>query len=601
MLMVRRFSLVVVGVLALVTLGCDKAPSTPADTMQLETGQAQGFNLLLITLDTTRPDHLGCYGDRNARTPTIDALARRGILFTEALTNVPITLPAHATILTGLAPDQHGVHDNGLYRLAPESVTLAEQCRDAGYLTAAFVSCFVLDRRFGLDQGFDTYDFAVSPQGVHTNRPSFNERDAEAVTTASLDWLDAHPDGPFFLWVHYFDPHRPFQSPLADDPAFAGRPYDAEIAHVDNQLQRLIASLQDTGRLGRTLVIVAGDHGEGLGDHGEETHGLFLYDSTMKVPMILSVPGLLESGRRVDSRLTGLIDIRPTVEALLGLPALETGTGFNLLNDIPSDRALYLETELPLNVCGWSPLFGLRTLEDKLVAAPIREYYDLVEDPGEHRNLDNPDHQRANALAAELAAYQAIDQSADSGQRTLSPAEEQRLRSLGYVAGGRPGQATLADPKTMLPTHIRYARAESLYTHREYAQALPLAHATVQQSPDWPAAIRLLSFCHLRLGRPDTAIEILDQALVRIPDAYLARALAQALILTDRYDRLEAVLTLFHELAPDDGRYYTMQGDALVRQGRPAEARLCFEKALDMDASRVGPMVAERLARLPQH
>ncbi|MEA3409899.1 MAG: sulfatase, partial [Candidatus Eisenbacteria bacterium] len=338
----------------------------------VETGEARGFNVLLVTLDTVRADRLGCYGYESAETPTLDALAAQGVRFDDAVTSVPVTLPSHATILTGLSPLNHGVRDNGRYRLAEEHVTLAEVLSSHGYDTAAFVGCFVVDARFGLDQGFDIYDFEVSAEGYHPEMLDFNERSATDVTDAAVRWLDERAisgaSTPFFAWVHYFDPHQPYQSPLQRLPRFAIRPYDAEIAYVDAELGRLLGKLDDLGARDKTVIVVAGDHGEALGEHGEPTHGMLIYESTMRVPLIVSCTALFDGAYYMADRVVGLTDVRPTVEDLLGVTGSPPVDGESLLRSgADEDRAIYVETEMPLSLAGWSPLRGLRTHNHKYI------------------------------------------------------------------------------------------------------------------------------------------------------------------------------------------------------------------------------------------
>jgi arylsulfatase A-like enzyme len=274
------------GAVAALACGLGCAPES-AGPPSVTAGAARGYDVILVTLDTVRQDRLGCYGYEYGSTPTFDALAERGVRFEQAVTAAPLTLPSHATMMTGVTPPRHGVHDNGIYRLDEDNETFAEVARAAGYQTAAFVGCFVLDARFGLNQGFDVYDFDVSERGLRPQMLDFNERSANEVTDAALAWLgERDPERPYFLWVHYFDAHLPYQSPLAGEARFAGRPYDAEIAFVDREVGRLLEAVDPE----RSLVAVASDHGEALGDHGEPTHGLFLYESTVRVPMIVTGP-----------------------------------------------------------------------------------------------------------------------------------------------------------------------------------------------------------------------------------------------------------------------------------------------------------------------
>ncbi|MFH0981954.1 MAG: sulfatase [Planctomycetota bacterium] len=260
----------------------DPDPTRPVVLSEVvRPGAAAGYNVLLITLDTTRADHLGCYGYKQIKTPAIDSLLDHGVRFDDDVVSVPLTLPSHATMMTGLYPPRLGVRDNGTYELAPEHVTMAEILKAQGYDTAAFVSVFILDKRFGLDQGFDVYDFAVSDQGRRGPETLRNERFAGEVTSSAIRWLKsrgkARATAPFFMWIHYYDPHNPYDSPLAELENFKGKhPYDAEIAFVDLHLKRLLAALDEQGLRERTLIVLQTDHGESLTEHRETYHGIFI-------------------------------------------------------------------------------------------------------------------------------------------------------------------------------------------------------------------------------------------------------------------------------------------------------------------------------------
>jgi arylsulfatase A-like enzyme len=297
------------------------------------------FNVLLVTLDTTRADRLGCYGYTDAHTPALDSLAAQGVLFERAFTPAPVTLPAHASLLTGLVPPVHGVRDNGIYRLRDEAVTLAELLGDAGMVTAATVAAYVLASRFGLAQGFSHYDERLKGQ---LGKPAafYVERPAEEVTDAALGWLEKRNDKKnFFLWVHYFDPHSPYVPPARFDSLCPGRPYDGEIAYMDSQLGRLLGALRSDGQYENTLVVVVGDHGEALGEHGEPTHGIFLYNSTVRVPLIVKFPAGEHAGGRVDANVS-LVDIFPTVLERAGLSVPSGIQGRSLLPLLGGERAV---------------------------------------------------------------------------------------------------------------------------------------------------------------------------------------------------------------------------------------------------------------------
>jgi len=569
----------------------------------LPPGSATGYNVLLVTLDTTRWDRLGCYGDEDAVTPTLDRLAEGGVLFQTALTSVPLTLPSHATILTGLHPPRHGARDNGIFKVGSEQTTLAEILRAHGYQTAAFVACFVLDARFGLDQGFDVYDFAVGEDGYRPRMVDFNERSADEVTDAATDWLERRRDEtrPFFAWVHYFDPHLPYRSPLQDQPQFRDRPYEAEITFTDQQLGRLLDRMAVLGLRDRTLVVVVSDHGEALGEHGESTHGMFIYNCTVRVPLLFSCPGLLSGPHRIADRLVGTVDLRPTIEDLLGLESSAPTDGVSLLrDDADADRRLYVETEGPLHMVGWSPLYGLQTLRYKYVQAPEPEFYDLRKDPEETQNLFT---ERSGALRAMEAELEHLQEqwggATDASARQMSEEELERLRSLGYVhSTGARSDEDRPDPKVMIELYNQGMQAEALYGQGEYEEAARLAEGVIAQCPRCTNAIRVLAFCYLRLDRPSDAIELLETSVDREPDIYVVRALAQALIVSKDFAAAEEALRLYEALDPTDGRVAILRGDCLDQQGRTEEAIAQYERARRLDEHRVGIQAAERIARV---
>jgi len=570
----------------------------------VETGEARGFNVLLVTLDTVRADRLGCYGHESAETPTLDSLVARGVRFDDAVTSVPLTLPAHATILTGLSPLSHGVRDNGRYKLAEEHVTLAEVLSSHGYDTAAFVGCFVVDARFGLDQGFDIYDFEVSAEGYHPEMPDFNERSATDVTDAAVRWLDERArfgaNAPFFAWVHYFDPHQPYQSPLQRLQRFAVRPYDAEIAYVDAEFGRLLDKLDDLGVRDRTVIVVAGDHGEALGEHGEPTHGMLIYESTMRVPLIISCTSLFDGAYHVGNRVVGLTDVRPTVEDLLGVTGSPPVDGESLLRPgADDDRAIYVETEMPLSLAGWSPLRGLRTHNHKYILAPQRELYDLRKDPAESHNIYAAGGSVAGPLELRLSELMNRIGPGSGSDRALTDEEIERLGSLGYVqSGAARAEGPLPDPKTMMSVYSDAVRSEHLYGRGLYTEAAALARGVLEQSDMHIQALRVLAFSYVKLGRANEAVSLLRESVDRNPGAFLVRSLTQVLILEERYaDALDA-LEVYASVDPLDGRVPLLRGDVYARQGLNDRAIIQYEEAIRVDEHRVGIKARKKIARL---
>jgi len=569
-------------------------------------GAAAGFNVLLVSVDTVRQDRLGCYGYDSARTPVIDNLAAQGARFDDAVASTPVTLPSHTTIMTGLYPPHHAVRDNGLYRLAEEHETLAERLKAHGYDTAAFVGCFVLDERYGLSQGFDVYDFEVTEAGHRRSQPDFNERSAEAVTDSIVRWLGERRDGgaaePFFAWVHYFDPHLPYRSPLQAQAEFAGRGYDAEIAWVDQQLGRLLDELTRLNLIQETLVVLVGDHGESLGEHGEPTHGMFVYESTVRVPFILSSPALFARPFVDDDRVVGLVDVRPTIEDLLGVPRSGSYDGVSLLQDDPAqDRAIYLETEAPENQWGWSPLFALRTHTGKFVLAPSPEYYDLRTDPAELHNRYGESVDESVRLQSSLADLMRSWGGEGEPTRQMSDEEIARLAALGYVRSTSGGdRGPLRDPKEMVPVLDKSIRAEALYFSGKFPEAASLAREVYAECPGCTQAVRVLAFSLIKLGQTDEAIHILRASVAGGRGTFLIRSLAQALIIDGRYREVEDVLAVYSATDPTDGRVHILRGDVHDREGRRDEAVREYTRALELDRQRVGITAQNRIQRVTE-
>jgi arylsulfatase A-like enzyme len=566
---------------------------------------ASGYNVLLVTLDTTRRDRIGCYGCAWARTPTLDSLAAGGVLFDDAITSVPLTLPSHATLLTGLYPPRHGIRDNGRQGLAPERETLAEILASSGYETAAFIACFVLDARFGLDQGFGIYDFQVGSSGYRPKMPDFNERPANEVTDSAIRWLAKRAESggaskPFFAWVHYFDPHLPYESPLAGQPDLAGRPYDAEIAFVDAQIGRLLGELGRRGLAERTIVVVVADHGEALGDHAEPTHGLFLYESTVRVPFLLYCPALVPGPCRVADRVVGLADVFPTLLDLLGIPTPGPVDGRSLVA-APADpgRAIYIETHAPFYLAGWSPLEGLRTHDSKYVLAPRPELYDLDADRAEASNLHASRPPGLALLEEELAALRGGWGPDAGAARELTDEEIERLRSLGYVqAGGAAAPGSLADPKEMVDVYNQSLEAERAYEAGRFEDAAAAARAVLDRCGSCSQATRVLAFSYVRLGRSADAVALLRESVRQTPNVFLVRSLAQVLIIQKQYGEAEEALRIYEALDAKDGRVPLLRGDCLAALGRARDAVAKYEEARRLDPNRVGIIAAERIARV---
>jgi len=466
-------------------------------------------NLLLVTLDTTRADRIGCYGFPLARTPAIDHLAKEGVRCADAVTAAPITLPSHSTIMTGLYPPAHGVRDNGTYALGNDAVTLAKRLKRAGYRTQAIVSALVLNRRYNLNQGFDGYDDDLWSE----QQPKMfliRSRPGPKTAARAVDWLAAwskeRPRRPFFLWMHLFDAHQPYTVP-AGERVLSPSVYDAEIGVLDHAVDRVLDELRRQQALDDTLVVVTADHGESLGEHGEKTHALFIYDATVRVPLILRYPRALPAGK-VYSGPVRSVDIAPTVLAALGLPGGNETQGQDLLPAFrgevpPPDLPQYSESLLAQVDFGMAPLFGVRRGGFKWIRAPRPEVYDLRRDPRELDNLYPREARRGAALDRDLAAILA-----DSRRRALAPQRaamdgetERSLRALGYLAPRAEREAMAGiDPKDGLPLHLRLEQARHLAQRQQWAASERILREVLAETPKNVSAIGILALTLLRQG-----------------------------------------------------------------------------------------------------
>jgi len=498
------------------------SPSPREAASGAESAAAERPSVLLVTLDTTRADRLGCYGAKSAATPNLDALARQGVRFEQALAPAPLTLPSHCTIMTGLVPRRHGVRDNARYRLARGIPVLAERLKEAGYRTAAYVSSAVLDRIGGLDRGFDLYDDTVR---VGDRRAfAYEERAASQTTASALEGL-ARLDPPFFLWIHYFDPHLPYVPPEPFRSRFRDRPYDGEIAFVDSEFGKLLEAARK--RAPSLLVVVAGDHGEGLGEHGEAGHGIFLYQATMRVPLIFSGPGI-PGGRAIRAGAAGLVDIAPTILDLLGLkpmadvdgkslaPILRGGAGAGRLGDYE------LESFFPSFAYGWAPLRGLVRGSLKYIEAPRPELYDLAEDPAERTNAIDRHGTEARLLARLLATRTEGDVPRPVPSDPRSAEHRARLEALGYVGGGGSVVPAGPDPKDAIGWLEDLDSGRRAIQTGKPAEGIAPLERLLAKNPANVPALFALGQCRLATEDLDGAIEAFRRAAELDPDNPLA-------------------------------------------------------------------------------
>ncbi len=561
-------------------------------------GAARGYNVLLITLDTLRADHLGCYGYDRIETPVMDGLAADGVRFAQAATAVPMTLPAHATILTGLYPPRHGVRDNGTYRLLPEQETLAETLQRRGYATAGFIGAFVLDPRYGLDQGFDHYDANLSLRyRLPTPQPTSNpDRPANVVVDAALSWLGDWQSSadrkPFFAWVHLFDAHQPCIPPEPYRTRYADRLYDGEIAFVDAQVGRLMEGLRALGAADRTVVALIGDHGEGLGEHGEDTHRQLIYESTMRVPFIMWCPGVIEAGRVFDRSVVATVDLVPTLLELVGLEGMGSYDGRSLLSSrIDPGRAVYLETLSPQLNDGWAPLFGVRRLHDKYIEAPTPEYYDLGADPGELNNLlveREADAYQLAEMLSELAA--SFPAASDAATVTPTPEEIERLAALGYVVGsGGVGadQASDLDPKVMILSAKERLRGIHLIGQGKPREAIAILEKEIGRCPGASELWSSLAHAQMMIGETEAAIRSGRRSVELRPDKPERWfGLARQYLTVGDAEQAEVCLVEGERLDPNDGAGHLIRAGRAISEGRLDDALSHCAQAVERDPVR---------------
>jgi arylsulfatase A-like enzyme/Tfp pilus assembly protein PilF len=555
------------------------------------------LNLLVITLDTTRADRLGAYGYAAAETPALDRLAREGIVFEQASTSAPITLPAHATIFTGRFPPSHGVRDNGGFYLDPAQVTLAEMLQARQVRTGAFVAAYVLDGKWGLNQGFDTYvdDFDLSKyRGISLGSI---QRPANEVVDQALEWLDGARASRFFGWLHLYDPHTPYEAPEPYAARFRGRPYDAEIAFTDTQVGRVIAYLETHRLLERTVVVIVGDHGESLGDHGEEAHGFFIYESVTRVPLIIRTPDAAMRARRVADPVR-TVDVTPTVLDLLGLETPASIEGRSLVPLMTGEvRELgveaYAEATYPLHHYGWSDLRSLRSGRFKLIAAPRPELYDLQADPHEAANIFDARRTLGDQM---LARLQALEREMQSDGVSVEPSTEidpdarERLAALGYVGTFVATTATadrgsLADPKDKVHLFNLMTNARELSKGDDrFTKVVGMLRQVVAEDPNVTDAWFMLGNEHVKAERHQEAIEYFARALALKPDYDLA-----VVNMANAYRRLgkdeEALVGYrrFLELDPRNPQVRYQLAQILIEREQYADARRELQAALEQE------------------
>jgi len=559
-------------------------------------------NVILITLDTTRADRMGFLGSKRGLTPHLDALARESVVFTHAYSQVPLTTASHATILTGTYPQFHQVNDFGV-PLAEDLPYAPYIFRGNGYYTAAFVGSLVLDPETrsapGFERGFDTYDAGFHRRRQDEDRYHSIERRGDEVVAHALPWLNAHKKGPFFMWVHLYDAHDPYDAPEPYKTKYAAEPYDGEIAYVDSAVGKLLDQLRTLGIYDGSLIAVMADHGEALGQHGETTHGIFLYDETIHVPLLFKLPREQSAGSRVETR-AGLVDVLPTILQSVGIDIPAQVQGKSLLSLLPTtgakaaagaqDRPAYSESDYPHRTFGWSSLRSWRTGKYLLVEAPTKELYDQTADPNAEHNLAGSSTAVTATLDGQLEAFrQKTSTTKEAPKVAADPGLQERLNALGYVAtdsssASMPGiKETGADPKQKVDVVNLLHRAEMAREDNRFAEAVPLLEQVIALEPN-------LSITYLQLGTSltalkeyDKAVPILRKAVEMRPDLTVPRyQLGSALFETGDFAGAATQFETAVARSPNWPEAYLSLATAYAREDRLNDAIPEYAKVIEL-------------------
>jgi choline-sulfatase len=560
------------------------------------------LNLVIITLDTTRADRIGAYGAQDVETPAFDRLAADGVLFEQAVSVAPLTLPAHSSIFTGKFPPEHGVRDNGGFFLGPEQLTLAEVLKARGYRTGGFVAAYVLDSRWGINQGFDTYfdNFDLSK----TSSASLGsiQRPGNEVVDQALPWIQNASGKPFFAWIHLYDAHSPYRPPEPFATRYATHPYNGEIAFADTQVGRVISQLQSLGLYDRTVLAIIGDHGESLGDHGESAHGFFIYNSVTQAPFLIRAPFTALRHRRVADPVRS-VDVMPTVLELLAAPPPAGVSGVSLVPLMTNSKQelgldAYSEAMYPLHHYGWSDLRALRSGRYKVIDAPRPELYDIDRDPGETTNLFGERQSLAERMIAQLRRLEGRFNKTNATMpgSDADPEARERLAALGYVgsfvATAADPRTNRADPKDKIGLFNKLGTATEIARERDesdtFRRVTAILEEVVREDPAVIDAWFMLGTQYLRHGEPHKAVDYFKRTLSLKPDydlavINLARAYRRA------GDDAAALAGFEHYLTIDPKNAFVRYqiGEIWLDRGDLTRAEQEFRRALEIDP-RVG-------------
>jgi len=571
--------------------------------IQLGTPTASPRHIILISIDTLRADYLGCYGDSRGLTPNIDKFAMDGLLFKKVAAPVPLTLPSHTTILTGTNPPYHGIHDNFDY-VGPSNLTLAEIFKEKGFATGAVISSSILHSDFGLNQGFDTYLDKIK----HIKKDGFDiGRRAEDATDLACKWFEENKDGRFFLFLHYYDPHTPYCPPEPYASKYPDNLYAGEVAYTDEHVGRLMKTLKELGIYNSALIILTADHGEMLGEHGEKDHGYFIYESAIKVPLIIKAPRV-SRGKRIDNDLVGSVDIFPTICKIMRLSLPEHIQGMDLSDYFTGKDNLFKDRQLPCESLtptssGGNSLLGLVTSQWKYIQTTRPELYDLVNDPQESKNLLESQAKRARFMREHLRLLLKEQQrkEQDEAPPPISPETLKRLESLGYVGGGKievgyKFNQSKTDPKDTLEFYLKSKELLYLIATEQFKKAEPIAEEMLAWHPKKPQLQAKMGKIAFGLEKMEKAVLHFSKAIeLREKQKTVASAkgvreiaemhgfLSRALLKLDRMDEAIEQFNITLKLQPDSAMVYFSWGNALRDKNKTEEAIESYKKAIELD------------------
>jgi choline-sulfatase len=549
------------------------------------------YNVILITVDTLRADKIGCYGAAQVKTPAMDLLAARGVRYERCVSQTPLTLPSHTTILTGTLPVFHGVRDNGGFVVPAELVTMAETFKDRGYDTAAFVAAYVLDSKWGLNQGFDTYFDKFDLSRFEKISLGEVQRPANEVIDEAIGWLEKKKTGKFFAWIHLYDPHTPYAPPEPFKSEYPRNPYLGEIAFTDSQLARLWDYLDRAGLRDSLFLVLAGDHGESLGEHQETTHGFFIYQAALHVPLIIVTP-FPELQGVTSAETVGLVDVMPTVLEMAGIPAPPQVQGTSLVPSFfgpgaAKERLAYAETYYPRYHYGWSELRSVQDGRFKLILAPVPELYDLDRDPGEEKNLVYLEKRVFEDLSAraEVLIGEAGRNALEVDLKKVDEETREKLAALGYIgsftdSSKLKGQK-LANPGDKIGVFNALSRARETGMDGNFDEAIRTIEAIIKEDPTIADAHFSLGNILYKARRFEEAIGAFTRSLDLKPDdSFTVINIANCYGAMGRFDEAEKFVLDYMARGFDDSQLYFLLGNLEVLHNEPDKAVPYFEKCL---------------------